>query len=80
VGDGRDGVFGLIASMCPVRDLLNNSSIDTNMDNYAEMILKHTRQTRRSRSRKPTPRGNSQENRGRTEEGRCARQYGDLII
>ena len=39
MGDGRDGVFGLIASMCPLRDLLNNSSIDTNMDNYAEMIL-----------------------------------------
>ena len=28
--------------MCPVRDLLNDSSIHTNMDiNYAEMILKH---------------------------------------
>jgi len=28
--------------MCLVRDLLNDSSIDTNMDiNYAEMILKH---------------------------------------
>jgi hypothetical protein len=42
LGDGRDGVFGFIAFMCLVRDLLNDSSIDTNMDiNYAEMILKH---------------------------------------
>ncbi len=36
------GVFGFIAFMCLVCDLLNDSSIDTNMDiNYAEMILKH---------------------------------------
>jgi hypothetical protein len=39
---GRDGVFGFIVFMCLVRDLLNDASIDTNMDiNYAEMILKH---------------------------------------
>jgi hypothetical protein len=39
---GGDGVFGFIAFMCLVRDLLNDASIDTNMDiNYAEMILKH---------------------------------------
>jgi len=42
LGDGRDGVFCFIAFMCLVRDLLNDSSIDTNMNiNYAEMILKH---------------------------------------
>jgi len=42
LGDGRGGVFGFIAFMCLVRDLLNDSSIDTNMDiNYAEMTLKH---------------------------------------
>jgi len=42
LGDGRDGVFGFIAFMCLVRDLLNDSPIDTNTDiNYAEMILKH---------------------------------------
>ena len=40
--DGRDGVLGFIVFMCVVRDLLNDASIDTNMDiNYAEMILKH---------------------------------------
>jgi hypothetical protein len=40
--DGRDGIVGFIAFMCLVRDLLNDASIDTNMDiNYAEMILKH---------------------------------------
>jgi len=40
--DGRDGVFGFIVFMCLVRELLNDASIDTNMDiNYAEMILKH---------------------------------------
>jgi len=39
---GRDGIVGFIAFMCLVRDLLNDASIDTNMDiNYAEMILKH---------------------------------------
>jgi hypothetical protein len=39
---GRDGVFGFIVFMCLVHDLLNDTSIDTNMDiNYAEMILKH---------------------------------------
>ena len=39
---GRDGVFGFIVFMCLVHDLLNDASIDTNMDiNYAEMILKH---------------------------------------
>jgi hypothetical protein len=41
VGDGRDGVFGFIAFMCLVCDLLNDSSIDTNMDINPEMILKH---------------------------------------
>jgi hypothetical protein len=42
LSDGRDGVFGFIVFMCLVRDLLNDTSIDTNMDiNYAEMILKH---------------------------------------
>jgi hypothetical protein len=41
LGDGRDGVFGFIAFMSLVRDLLNDSSIDTNMD-YAEMILNST--------------------------------------
>jgi len=41
-GGGRGGVFGFIVFMCLVRDLLNDASIDTNMDiNYAEMILKH---------------------------------------
>jgi hypothetical protein len=40
--DGRDGIVGFIAFMCLVRELLNDASIDTNMDiNYAEMILKH---------------------------------------
>ena len=39
---GRDGIVGFIAFMCLVRELLNDSSIDTNMDiNYAEMTLKH---------------------------------------
>jgi len=39
---GRDGIVGFIAFMCLVRDLLNDASIDTNMDiNYAEMTLKH---------------------------------------
>jgi len=39
---GRDGIVGFIAFMCLVRDLLNDTSIDTNMDiNYAEMTLKH---------------------------------------
>ena len=39
---GGDGVFGFIVFMCLVRGLLNDASIDTNMDiNYAEMILKH---------------------------------------
>jgi len=42
LSDGRDGVLGFIVFMCVVRELLNDSSIDTNMDiNYAEMILKH---------------------------------------
>jgi hypothetical protein len=39
---GRDGVLGFIAFMCLVRDLLNDASIDTNMDAaHAELILKH---------------------------------------
>jgi hypothetical protein len=42
LGGGGDGIVGFIAFMCLVRDLLNDASIDTNMDiNYAEMILKH---------------------------------------
>jgi hypothetical protein len=41
LGDGRDGVFWFVF-MCLVRDLLNDSWIDTDMDiNCAEMILKH---------------------------------------
>jgi len=39
---GRDGVLGFIAFMCLVRELLNDASIDTNMDlTHAELILKH---------------------------------------
>ena len=39
---GGDGVLGFIAFMCLVRDLLNDASIDTNMDaTHAELILKH---------------------------------------
>jgi len=42
LGDGRDGVLGFIVFMCLVRDLLNDASIDTNMDlTHAELILKH---------------------------------------
>jgi len=42
LSDGRDGVLGFIAFMCVVRDLLNDVSIDTNMDAaHAELILKH---------------------------------------
>jgi len=42
LSDGRDGVLGFIAFMCLVRDLLNDASIDTNMDaTHAELILKH---------------------------------------
>jgi len=42
LSDGRDGVFGFIVFMCLVRDLLNDVSIDTNMDaTHAELILKH---------------------------------------
>jgi len=42
LGDGRGGVFGFIVFMCLVRDLLNDTSIDTNMDlTHAELILKH---------------------------------------
>jgi len=40
--DGGDGIVGFIAFMCLVRELLNDASIDTNMDiNYTEMTLKH---------------------------------------
>jgi hypothetical protein len=40
--DGRDGIVGFIVFMCLVRDLLNDASIDTNMDaTHAELILKH---------------------------------------
>jgi hypothetical protein len=39
---GGDGVLGFIAFMCLVRELLNDTSIDTNMDAaHAELILKH---------------------------------------
>ena len=39
---GRDGIVGFIVFMCVVRDLLNDASIDTNMDaTHAELILKH---------------------------------------
>jgi hypothetical protein len=39
---GGDGIVGFIVFVCLVRELLNDASIDTNMDiNYAEMILKH---------------------------------------
>jgi len=42
LSDGRDGIVGFIVFMCLVRELLNDVSMDTNMDiNYAEMILKH---------------------------------------
>jgi len=42
LSDGRDGVFGFIVFMCLVRELLNDASIDTNMDlTHAELILKH---------------------------------------
>jgi hypothetical protein len=39
---GRGGIVGFIVFMCLVRDLLNDASIDTNMDlTHAELILKH---------------------------------------
>jgi len=42
LSDGRDGIVGFIAFMCLVHDLLNDASIDTNMDlTHAELILKH---------------------------------------
>ena len=42
LSDGKDGIVGFIAFMCLVRDLLNDTSIDTNMDlTHAELILKH---------------------------------------
>jgi len=42
LSDGRGGVLGFIAFMCLVRELLNDASIDTNMDaTHAELILKH---------------------------------------
>jgi len=42
LGDGRDSILGFIVFMCLVRDLLNDASIDTNMDAaHAELILKH---------------------------------------
>jgi hypothetical protein len=41
LSDGRDGIVGFIAFMCVVRELLNDASIDTNMDaTHAELILK----------------------------------------
>jgi len=42
LSDGRDGIVSFIVFMCLVRDLLNDTSIDTNMDlTHAELILKH---------------------------------------
>jgi len=42
LSDGGDGVLGFIVFMCLVRELLNDASIDTNMDlTHAELILKH---------------------------------------
>jgi len=42
LSDGADGIVGFIAFMCLVRELLNDASIDTNMDlTHAELILKH---------------------------------------
>jgi hypothetical protein len=42
LSDGKDGIVGFIAFMCLVRELLNDASIDTNMDlTHAELILKH---------------------------------------
>jgi hypothetical protein len=42
LSDGRDGILGFITFMCLVRDLLNDASIDTNMDAaHAELILKY---------------------------------------
>jgi hypothetical protein len=42
LSDGRDGVLGFIVFVCLVRELLNDVSIDTNMDAaHAELILKH---------------------------------------
>ena len=42
LSDGRGGVLGFIAFMCLVRELLNDASIDTNMDAaHAELVLKH---------------------------------------
>jgi hypothetical protein len=39
---GRDGILGFIVFMCLVRELLNDASMDTNMDAaHAELILKH---------------------------------------
>jgi len=42
LSDGGDGIVSFIAFMCVVRGLLNDASIDTNMDlTHAELILKH---------------------------------------
>jgi len=42
LSDGRDGIVGFIAFMCLVRELLNDASIDTNMDaTHAELFLKY---------------------------------------
>jgi len=39
---GRGGIVSFIVFMCLVRELLNDASIDTNMDvTHAELILKH---------------------------------------
>jgi len=68
---------GMVFLVCVhVRDLPNDSSIDTNMDiNYADESKARTRQTRRRNRSKRTLRGSSRENkRGRTEEGEgCVR-------
>jgi hypothetical protein len=42
LSDGGDSIVSFIVFMCLVRDLLNDASIDTNMDAaHAELILKH---------------------------------------
>jgi hypothetical protein len=42
LSDGKDGIVGFIVFMCVVRELLNDVSMDTNMDlTHAELILKH---------------------------------------
>jgi len=59
---GRGGIVSFIVFMCLVRELLNDASIDTNMDvTHAELILKHVldKHEGRLRSRERNLRGNS---------------------